>query len=63
MYIRIRNIAGGTHMTCKDCGHAISVNKICERPKFPPDELADGPQALSRFQREAKAAFSLNHPN
>jgi hypothetical protein len=19
-------------MTCKDCGHAISVNKICERP-------------------------------
>jgi len=19
-------------MICKDCGHAISVNKICERP-------------------------------
>jgi hypothetical protein len=19
-------------MTCKDCGHAISVNKICEKP-------------------------------
>jgi hypothetical protein len=19
-------------MTCRDCGHAISVNKICERP-------------------------------
>ncbi len=32
MYIRTRNIAGGTLMTCKDCGHAISVNKICERP-------------------------------
>ena len=32
MYIRTRNITGGTHMTCKDCGHAISVNKICERP-------------------------------
>jgi hypothetical protein len=32
MYIRIRNIAGGTAMTCKDCGHEISMNKICERP-------------------------------
>ena len=32
MYIRIRSIAGGVSMTCKDCGHAISVNKICERP-------------------------------
>ena len=25
-------IAGDTFMTCKDCGHAISMNKICERP-------------------------------
>jgi hypothetical protein len=32
MYIRTRNIAGGTHMKCKDCGHEISMNKMCERP-------------------------------
>ena len=32
MYIRTRTIADGTSMICKDCGHSISTNKICERP-------------------------------
>ncbi len=32
MFKTTRTIAGGTFTTCNDCGHAISMNEICETP-------------------------------
>jgi hypothetical protein len=32
MYTTIRHLTGSTIMTCSECGHAMHMNQICERP-------------------------------
>jgi hypothetical protein len=56
MYITTRNIAGGTFMTCGDCGHAIGMNEICKTP------LQSATDMLKHMAaHNASRAFAVGH--